>query len=50
VLAGVRIAAGGVPSLIIARDGNDGIAYALLERVGPHRWRVRWSSGMTSCG
>ena len=50
VLAGVRIIAGGGPSLIIARDGNDGIAYALLERVGPHRWRVRWSSGVTSCG
>lgn len=50
VLAGVRIAAGAGPSLIIARDGSDGIAYALLERVGPHRWRVRWSSSVTSCG
>lgn len=50
VLAGVRIGAGVQPSLVIARDGNDGIAYALLERIGPHRWRVRWSSGITSCG
>ena len=50
VLAGVRIAAGAGPSLIIARDGSDGIAYALLERVGPHRWRGRWSSSVTSCG
>ena len=50
VLAGVRIGAGALPSLIVARDGDDGIAYALIERVGPRRWRVRWSSGITSCG
>jgi len=50
VLAGVRIGTVTQPALIVARDGNDGIAYALLERVGPHRWRVRWSSGVTSCG
>jgi hypothetical protein len=50
VLAGVRIGAGVQPSLIVARDGNEGIAYELLERIGPHRWRVRWSSGITSCG
>jgi hypothetical protein len=46
----VRIGAGVQPSLIVARDGNEGIAYELLERIGPHRWRVRWSSGITSCG
>lgn len=50
VLAGVRIGSGAQPSLIVARDGNEGIAYELLERIGPHRWRVRWSSGITSCG
>lgn len=50
VLAGVRIGPGQEPSLVVARDGDDGIAYALLERVGPHRWRIRWSSGVTSCG
>ncbi len=50
VLAGVRIGSGMQPSLVVARDGNDGIAYALLERTGPHRWRVRWTSGITSCG
>jgi len=50
VLAGVRIGTGPQPSLVVARDGSDGIAYAMLERVGPHRWRVRWSSGVTSCG
>ncbi|HEX5971555.1 MAG TPA: hypothetical protein VFY85_06495 [Gemmatimonadaceae bacterium] len=50
VLAAVRIAGSATPSLIVARDGSEGIAYAMLERVGPHRWRVRWSSAMTSCG
>ena len=50
VLAAVRIGGGVTPSLIVARDGSDGIAYALLERIGPHRWHVRWSSAMTSCG
>lgn len=49
VLAAVHIGASAPPSLVVARDGNDGIAYAILERVGPRRWRVRWSSGMTSC-
>lgn len=50
VLAGVRVGAGAPPALIVARDGDDGIAYALIERTGPRRWRVRWKSGVTSCG
>jgi hypothetical protein len=50
VLAAVRFGGSGTPSLVVARDGSEGIAYAMLERVGPHRWRVRWSSAMTSCG
>jgi hypothetical protein len=48
VIAGVRIA--GRPTLIVARDSDAGVAYAMLERVGPRRWRVRWTSGMTRCG
>ena len=47
VIAGVRIA--GRPTLIVARDGDAGVAYAMLERTGPRRWRVRWTSGMTRC-
>ena len=47
VIAGIRI--GGRPALIVARDSDAGIAYALLERVGPKRWRIRWTSGMTRC-
>lgn len=47
VIAGVRIA--GRPTLIIARDSDAGVAYAMLERTGLRRWRVRWTSGMTQC-
>jgi hypothetical protein len=49
VLAGVRLGASRQPSLIVAHDGNDGIGYAIIERIGPRRWRVRWYSGITSC-
>ena len=48
IIAGVRIA--GRPMLIVARDGNEGVAYALLERTGPRQWRIRWTSGLTRCG
>ena len=27
---------------------TNGLAYALLERTGPHQWRVRWTSGSRS--
>lgn len=48
VLAGARIA-GGPPVLVIARDGEPGVAYVMLERVDSHRWRVRWTSASTTC-
>jgi hypothetical protein len=48
VIAGVRIA--GRPMLVVARDGAEGVAYALLERTGPRQWRIRWTSGLTRCG
>lgn len=48
VIAGVRIA--GRPTLIVARDGDDGVAYVMLERIAPGQWRVRWTSAMTRCG
>lgn len=47
VIAGVRMA--GRPILVVARDGDDGVAYAMLERTGPGRWRIRWTSGRTRC-
>lgn len=48
VIGGVRIA--GRPTLVVARDGDEGVAYALLERTGPRQWRIRWTSGFTHCG
>ena len=50
VLAAVRIAGSTQPSLVVARDSDDGIVYALLERTGRRRWRVRWTSSITRCG
>jgi hypothetical protein len=47
VIAGVRIA--GRPTLIVARDSDAGVAYAMLERTASKRWRLRWTSGMTRC-
>ena len=48
VIGGVRIA--GRPTLVVARDGDQGVAYALLERTGLRQWRIRWTSGLTRCG
>lgn len=48
VIAGVRIA--GRPVLVVARDSDAGVAYALIERTGPRRWRIRWTSALTRCG
>jgi hypothetical protein len=49
VLAAVRIVGSAQPSLVVARDSDDGIVYALLERTGSRRWRVRWTSSITRC-
>lgn len=48
VIAAVRIA--GMPTLIVARDGDEGVSYAFLERTGTRQWRVRWTSALTRCG
>jgi hypothetical protein len=50
LVAAVRLGSGGAPTLVVARDGEDGLAYTLLERTGPHQWRVRWTSGLAKCG
>lgn len=48
VIAAVQIA--GRPTLIVARDGDAGVAYAMIERTGVRQWRVRWTSALTRCG
>lgn len=50
VLAALRIAGSSQATLVVARDNDDGVVYALLERTGRRRWRVGWTSGVTRCG
>jgi hypothetical protein len=50
VIAAVRIGPAAKPTLIVARDNESGVSYAMLERVDARRWRVRWTSGTTRCG
>jgi hypothetical protein len=50
LVAAVRLGPNGAPTLVVARDSENGLAYALLERTGSHRWRVRWTSGLARCG
>ena len=50
LVAAVRLGAGRTPSLVVARDGEQGLAYALLERTGARQWRVRWTSALAKCG
>jgi hypothetical protein len=49
LVAAVRLGPSGPPTLVVARDGENGLAYALLERTGPRQWRVRWTSGLARC-
>jgi hypothetical protein len=49
VVAGVRLGASSPSILVIARDAEEGISYSFVERTGPRRWRVRWTSGKTTC-
>jgi hypothetical protein len=48
VVAGVVIA--GRPTLLVARDSDEGVAYVMLERTAPRQWRIRWTSARTRCG
>jgi len=49
LVAAVRLGANGPPSLVIARDGDVGLAYALIERTGPRQWVTRWTSSLAKC-
>lgn len=37
------------PTLVLSRDDGSGTIHALLERVGPARWHVRWASAYAGC-
>ncbi|HET7458918.1 MAG TPA: hypothetical protein VFJ74_14810 [Gemmatimonadaceae bacterium] len=49
VLAAVALGPRRVPTLVIGREYGEGFAYALLERAGPKKWRLRWSSAYAGC-
>jgi hypothetical protein len=49
LVAGVRLGRSGTPSLVIARDSDAGLAYALIERTGPRQWVTRWTSSLAKC-
>ena len=37
------------PTLVIGREYGEGFSYALIERTGPKKWRLRWSSAYAGC-
>ena len=37
------------PTMVLSRDDGSGTVYALLERTGPGRWAVRWTSAHAGC-
>jgi hypothetical protein len=49
LVAAFRFGANGPASLVIARDSDAGLAYALIERTAPRQWEVRWTSGLAKC-
>jgi hypothetical protein len=36
-------------TMVVARDYDEAVAYSLLEREGPSRWRLRWTSRRIRC-
>lgn len=48
VIAAVHVA--GRPTIVVARDGEEGVSYSFLERVSARQWRIRWTSAPTRCG
>lgn len=49
VLAGLAVGPARTPTLVLRREYFEGSAYALLERIGPKSWRVRWTSAYAGC-
>jgi hypothetical protein len=49
VLAAVSIGSPQHVALVLAREGYESNAYALLERRSDGKWRLRWTSAHTGC-
>ncbi|MDQ2766567.1 MAG: hypothetical protein M3Y30_05370 [Gemmatimonadota bacterium] len=49
VLAAVQVGAPSHVDLVLAREGYESNAYALLERQATGSWKLRWTSAHTGC-
>lgn len=49
VVAGLHVVPRGTPALVMARDGDAGVVYALITRDAPRHWRVTWTSSRMRC-
>lgn len=49
VVAGLHVAPHATPTLVVARDGDAGVIYALISRDDARHWRVRWTSSRMRC-
>ena len=49
LLVAARLGASREPVLFLVRYVGDGAIYALVERQGPRRWRLRWTSPYAGC-
>jgi hypothetical protein len=49
ILAALTLRNAQRPTLIVARESEGGVRYAILERVGPRSWRVKWTSALVRC-
>jgi hypothetical protein len=49
LLVTARLGVSREPVALLARYVGDGAIFALIERQGPRRWRLRWTSPYTGC-
>jgi hypothetical protein len=49
LLAAVRPRGSSALTLLLAREGESGIAFSVLERTAPRSWALRWTSDRTRC-
>jgi hypothetical protein len=48
-LAAALFGAARTPGIVVSHDFGNAVSYSILERVGDHQWRLRWSSGRRRC-
>ncbi|HYD52442.1 MAG TPA: hypothetical protein VEA99_07435, partial [Gemmatimonadaceae bacterium] len=49
-LAPLAVGDPGRAMLLVVREHTDGLSYRLLQRTGPAKWRVQWTSAVGKCG